>query len=84
MTKLPEPTVRLPHGKYIGEILMDTPHSSFYTTDQLQAYGDARANEALELAAQTCTNIAISPSNVVLGVAIKCVDAIRKLKEITE
>jgi hypothetical protein len=36
-------------------------------------------NEALELAAQTCTNIAISPSNVILGVAIECRDAIRAL-----
>jgi len=35
---------------------------------------------ALEEAANICTGIAISPSNVVLGVAVECATKIRSLK----
>lgn len=60
------------------------PHQMLYTADQMrQAQADA-ARAALEQASLECRNIAIAPSNVTLGVAMKCADAIEQMaKEMT-
>ena len=69
MIKLPEPAHRGPDGT--------GSYFDSYTTEQMRQ----AIKDAYEDAAQACTNIAISPSNVILGVAIECSDAIRKLSE---
>jgi hypothetical protein len=68
MTPLPEPVICNKHYEML-----------YFTEEQLQSYGAARFNEALELAAQTALN----------GIGLTTVstaDAIRalKLKEIAE
>ena len=47
-----------------------------FTAEQMAAV----RHKALEEAAQVCVEIALKPSNVILGVAIECAEAIRELK----
>ena len=78
MIKLPEPVAMHDGGSFVWLAdWLPTSDVSYYTASQMRQ----AIRDALEEAAQACTNIAISPSNVILGVAIECSDAIRKLSE---
>ena len=85
MTKLPEPYSTV--GGLLGEVgtfaamgYMLRRGDGLYIEEQLQSYGDARFNRALELAAQTCHTQATTRSNHdYVNSAIDCADAIRAL-----
>lgn len=70
--KLPEYTIVSPPstGNYF----------SGHTDASLLAWGTKVRAEALEDAAQACMQIAMAPSNTILGVAVTCAEHIRKLK----
>lgn len=72
ITPLPEPE----HDDHVD---VRFKRHTCYTEAQLRAYGAAEYKRGIGDAAQTCTAIATSPSNCVLGVAVECATAIRKL-----
>ena len=51
---------------------------AYFSETQLRDYGDRRAAAERERCAQVCIGIANRPSNLILGTAIKCAEAIRK------
>jgi len=71
-------TSLIPDPEYFGESMGNDIWA--YTEDQLVDYGKACREAALEEAAGVCIVIAIAPSNCILGAAMNCADAIRKLK----
>lgn len=52
-----------------------------YAPDTVRKLIAQARSDALEEAAAVCIGIALAPSNVILGVAITCRDAIMALKE---
>jgi len=75
---LPEPALN--HGTFAPCNRYEGSVSKAYTEDQLVEYGKACREAALEEAAGVCIAVAIAPSNCILGAAMNCADAIRKLK----
>ena len=56
-------------------------HFVFPTEESLERFAELIASVERSACAQVCDEIANRPSNVVLGVAINCADAIRARKE---
>jgi len=63
---------------------MNLPSPEFnqhlYTAKEVLELCESSRSVALEEAAGACIAIAIAPSNCILGAAMNCADAIRKLK----
>lgn len=78
--EMPEPA----HAETVLPHTRDAHTVFWYSKDQLQQYAAACAaqarEKALNEAKRVCLNIAIAPSNVILGVAITCAEKIDKLK----
>lgn len=51
------------------------------TEEWLIEFANLVRNQTLEEAAQKCTEIALKPSNVILGVAVTCAEQIRSMKK---
>jgi len=58
----------------------DKVYFDCFDKQQMIDYGKACREAALEEAANACIAVAIAPSNCILGAAMNCADAIRKLK----
>lgn len=81
--ELPEPRGKVAHEERPYEPAWISSEDA-YDIGQLQQYGDARDAagylRGLEDAKRVCMGIAMAPSNVILGVAVSCADAIEQLE----
>ena len=68
-------------GAVYPVLFMGRHDGVLFTETELETFVERIRAEEREVCALVCTNIANRPSNVILGVAITCADAIRAARE---